>query len=258
MFYEPKNGHGLKHNPFKCLVAPRPIGWISTLDPQGRVNLSPYSFFNAVASDPPVVIFSAGGSHVDGGIKDSVANVEATAGTAARPQYSKEDMLRTRVARYKELRPFPRAFVDTVIPEYARDIMSVIGESVMEDPEMQPAISDEHCFSVGLLRLEPGQGAGLLSHTTEEVFIPLNGKFTIIWGDDGENEIELDQWDTCSVPIGIMRGFRNSDTKTVVALAIVGGHDGGRVEWHAELIARAREHGGQLDETGYLTPDSET
>ncbi len=78
MFYEPKNGHGLKHNPFKCLVAPRPIGWISSLDPEGRVNLSPYSFFNAVASDPPVVMFSAGGTHVDGGIKDTPLNVEAT------------------------------------------------------------------------------------------------------------------------------------------------------------------------------------
>ena len=61
MFYVPKDGHGLKHNPFKCLVAPRPIGWISSLDPEGRVNLAPFSFFNAVASDPPVVIFSAGG-----------------------------------------------------------------------------------------------------------------------------------------------------------------------------------------------------
>ena len=78
MFYQPKDGHGLKHNPFKCLVAPRPIGWISSMDPEGRVNLAPFSFFNAVASDPPVVIFSAGGQHLEGGIKDTPLNVEAT------------------------------------------------------------------------------------------------------------------------------------------------------------------------------------
>ncbi len=173
-----------------------------------------------------------------------------------RPAYSKEEMLRTRVARYNSLKPFPHAFLDTMIPEFARDIMSVIGQSVMEDPDMAPAIDDEHCFSVGLIRLAAGQGAGLHSHTTEEVFIPLNGKFTIIWGDDGENEIELDQWDTFSVPTGIMRGFKNTDTKEVVALAIIGGHDGGRVTWHPDLIARAKDHGAELDGTGYIKPGS--
>ena len=59
MFYEPRNGHGLPHDPFKAIVAPRPIGWISTLDAQGRANLAPYSFFNAVHSRPPMVMFTS-------------------------------------------------------------------------------------------------------------------------------------------------------------------------------------------------------
>lgn len=63
---------GLSHNPFKALVAPRPIGWISSLDAQGRANLAPYSFFNAVSDDPPIVMFSSSGW------KHTVANVEAT------------------------------------------------------------------------------------------------------------------------------------------------------------------------------------
>ena len=54
MFYEPREGHGLAHNPFKALVVPRPIGWISTVDPEGRVNLAPYSFYNAVSEFPPM------------------------------------------------------------------------------------------------------------------------------------------------------------------------------------------------------------
>jgi flavin reductase (DIM6/NTAB) family NADH-FMN oxidoreductase RutF len=62
----------LKHDPFKALVVPRPIGWIGTLDAQGRPNLAPYSFFNGVADRPPLVMFSSGGR------KDSLANVEAT------------------------------------------------------------------------------------------------------------------------------------------------------------------------------------
>ena len=63
MFYEPgKTAHNLPHDPFKACVAPRPIGWISTVDTNGRPNLAPYSFFNAVHGNPPMVMFSSGGS----------------------------------------------------------------------------------------------------------------------------------------------------------------------------------------------------
>ena len=74
MFYEPdKRDRGvLRYDPFKAIVAPRPIGWITSLDAQGRVNLAPYSFFNGVNSRPPLVMF---GSETR---KDSVANIEAT------------------------------------------------------------------------------------------------------------------------------------------------------------------------------------
>lgn len=51
----------LPHNPLKAIVAPRPIGWISAMDKAGRLNLSPYSFFNAVAGEPDMVMFSSSG-----------------------------------------------------------------------------------------------------------------------------------------------------------------------------------------------------
>lgn len=72
MFYEPRHGHGLPHDPFKAIVAPRPIGWISTLDAEGRPNLAPYSFFNGVCDRPPMVMFSSSGW------KHSAANAGAT------------------------------------------------------------------------------------------------------------------------------------------------------------------------------------
>jgi flavin reductase (DIM6/NTAB) family NADH-FMN oxidoreductase RutF len=71
-FYEPSKGHNLPHDPFKAIVAPRPIGWLSTCDGEGRVNLAPYSFFNAVCDRPPMVMFSSSGW------KDTVRNIEAT------------------------------------------------------------------------------------------------------------------------------------------------------------------------------------
>lgn len=69
MFYRPAEGHGLPHNPFNAIVAPRPIGWISTRSPAGD-NLAPYSFFNAVAYVPPQVMFASTGQ------KDSVRAIE--------------------------------------------------------------------------------------------------------------------------------------------------------------------------------------
>ncbi|MDO5529663.1 MAG: flavin reductase family protein, partial [Paracoccus sp. (in: a-proteobacteria)] len=75
MFYRPENGHGLPHNPFNAIVAPRPIGWISTRGDLGD-NLAPYSFFNAIAYSPPQVMFSSVSAKPDRkGTKDSVAQI---------------------------------------------------------------------------------------------------------------------------------------------------------------------------------------
>lgn len=79
MFYEPKDGHGLTHNPFNAIVTPRPIGWISTRGSDGSENLAPYSFFNAVAYVPPQVMFASTSAKPDrDGTKDSVANIRDT------------------------------------------------------------------------------------------------------------------------------------------------------------------------------------
>lgn len=78
MFYETRNHHGLKHDPFKSLIVPRPIGWVSTRDSNGVVNLAPYSFFNGVCSNPPTVMFASEGTHSEGHFKDSATNVGQT------------------------------------------------------------------------------------------------------------------------------------------------------------------------------------
>jgi flavin reductase (DIM6/NTAB) family NADH-FMN oxidoreductase RutF len=71
-FYEPKNGHGLKHDPFNAIIAPRPIGWVSSRDAKGHVNLAPYSFFTAFNYIPPIIGFSSTSW------KDSVQNIQDT------------------------------------------------------------------------------------------------------------------------------------------------------------------------------------
>ena len=72
MFYEPRNGHGLPHDPGKAIVSPRPIGWISTRSRAGIANLSPYSFFTMLGSRPFLVCFSSEGE------KDSMTNARDT------------------------------------------------------------------------------------------------------------------------------------------------------------------------------------
>ena len=79
MYYETeKNDHGLPYNPIKACVVPRPIGWITSVSPDGLVNAAPYSFFNMLSYSPPYVLFSGGGHAEDHKEKDSVANVRAT------------------------------------------------------------------------------------------------------------------------------------------------------------------------------------
>ncbi len=79
MFYETeKNDHGLAYNPFKSLVVPRPIGWLSTLSPEGIVNLAPYSQWMMLNFDPPYVMISAGAHADNNRLKDTVRNIEQT------------------------------------------------------------------------------------------------------------------------------------------------------------------------------------
>ena len=79
MFYQPKDGHGLPHDPFKAIVVPRPIGWISTVDSKGQANLAPYSFFNGCGDRPPMVMFAQTGAKKEGVlVKDSVTNARET------------------------------------------------------------------------------------------------------------------------------------------------------------------------------------
>ena len=72
-FYEPKNGHGLPHDPFNAIIGPRPIGWIGSLSASGVPNLAPYSFFNTFNYTPPIIGFASVASK-----KDSFNNIEET------------------------------------------------------------------------------------------------------------------------------------------------------------------------------------
>lgn len=111
MFYRPESGHGLPHNPWNAIVAPPPIGWIST---RGRLgdNLAPYSFFNATAYVPPQVMFaSTGQKRGRPGTKDTVAQIAETRITASSPTRSRwtapHEAAKDRQGLYPQHRRFP-------------------------------------------------------------------------------------------------------------------------------------------------------
>ncbi|MEK9678309.1 MAG: hypothetical protein VW169_07970 [Rhodospirillaceae bacterium] len=157
-----------------------------------------------------------------------------------------------RIARFKDLKYSKTGYLDTRIPEHERHTYNVIGRGVTEDPNLAPAITDSRDFNLTFIGADPGKGAALHDHPTVEVFIPMTGKWAIIWGDEGENEVILDQFDTISVPPGVMRGFRNEGCEHGFIMAILGGSDSGHVDWAEQVLERARQTGLTLDEDGRL------
>jgi len=165
--------------------------------------------------------------------------------------------LRARVARFKDLQSSSEAFVDTRIPEYQREIYNVIGRGVTEDTRLAPAIDDVRDFNLTFMKSDPGKGSSLHDHETIECFVPLTGRWAIVLGDDGEHEIILEQFDTFSVPPGVMRAVRNAGKEPGVILTILGGTDPGRVRWSKSINEKAKTLGLVVDDNGDLVRLSE-
>jgi uncharacterized RmlC-like cupin family protein len=157
-----------------------------------------------------------------------------------------------RVARFKTLTPHPVTFLDQALPENRRDVFNIIGRGVSEEKGAAAEITDVDGFNVQMSRAKPGQGNGLHAHETVETFMPLNGRWAIRWGDQGEHEIVLEQFDLISVPPGIMRSFRNVGTEEAYLFTILGGTDPGRLTWSPDLIRAAKQRGWELDAEGEL------
>jgi uncharacterized RmlC-like cupin family protein len=165
-------------------------------------------------------------------------------------QISVEEM-KQRVALFSNLKPSARPLVDAVLPQYHREIYQVIGGGVIEDPAMKAPIPADG-FHLSIVKAGPGKGTGLHNHKTVEVFMPLTGRWSVIWGDEGESELQIGQYDTISIPPGVLRGFRNDSDHEALLLALVGGQDPGKVAWIPTVLDAVKEKGFGLDEKGQI------
>jgi len=172
------------------------------------------------------------------------------------------EMERNHVARLEAMQGSDLAFLDQRIPGYQREIINIIGMGVVEnmkDPRLAPKIkAGAHGFAVTYVRNTPkGRGAALHRHPTEEVFIAVKGPWEVFWLEgDSERVVTLQPGDIVNVPIGIYRGFRNaSDDPEATLIAVVGGPDPGKVDWHPSVIDAARKTGLAVDDDGNLVVD---
>ena len=175
------------------------------------------------------------------------------------PSVSAADMERDNVARLAAMHGSDLAFLDQRIPGYQREIINIIGMGVVEnmkDPRLAPKIkAGANGFAVTYARNTPkGHGAALHRHPTEEVFIAVKGPWEVFWLEgDSERVVTLQPGDIVNVPIGIYRGFRNgSDDPEATLIALVGGPDPGKVDWHPSVIDLARHTGLAVDDDGNL------
>jgi mannose-6-phosphate isomerase-like protein (cupin superfamily) len=171
------------------------------------------------------------------------------------PRISRETMERESVARVRSLKGSDLAFLDQRIPAYAREIIDMVGMGVTENAALKPNVKvGARGFSITYVRAPIGKGAALHRHATEEVFIPVKGRWQVFWleGED-ERTLDLDEGDVCNVPIGIYRGFRNlAGGADALLMAIISGPDAGKVDWHPSVVAEARKTGLSVDDDGNL------
>jgi quercetin dioxygenase-like cupin family protein len=170
------------------------------------------------------------------------------------PRISRDAMEREYVAR-ASAKGSNLAFLDQRLPAYEREIINMVGMGVTENAALRPHVkAGAEGFSITYVRAPKGKGAALHRHATEEVFLPINGRWQVFWLEgDEERTLDLDEGDLCNVPIGIFRGFRNvSDDPDALLIAIVGGPDAGKVDWHPSVVTEARKTGLSVDDDGNL------
>ena len=148
---------------------------------------------------------------------------------------SREEMLGN-IFRFGEMPQTDRAFMDAVIPGHNRILMGALGHGAA-DENLRPQVEKAENYHIDFIKADPGNGAALHSHDSEETFICLTGKWRVSWGNNGEDHVELDYLDGICCPPGVMRSFENISDKPALMMAIIGGKEPGHVIW-AESIRK--------------------
>lgn len=169
-------------------------------------------------------------------------------------RYSVDEM-RARVVSREERAWSKDALLDSCLPGHASAIAPVIGYGISQDRDQAPKITNPHGFSIEWLRLAPGQSVSRFRIPNKQVLMSYAGSVAVGLNAPGDVvEMQLDPWDTASVPAGAWRTIRNvSDVEAELVLITAG--DGRKVpEWAPEVLQAVREAGRALDKSGFIAP----
>ena len=143
--------------------------------------------------------------------------------------------MESRVWRFGELDPSPRAFLDCTLPGHVRTLYSALGAGADDEQLEGTAVEQAVNYHIDFVKAPPGNGAALHSHGSEETFVALTGRWEIYWGDDGGASVVLKPFDGIVVPDGVLRGFRNVAETEALLLTILGAHNAGHCIWADSL-----------------------
>lgn len=143
--YNPAKGHGLKHDPFNAMIAPRPIGWMSSMGAKGNLNLAPYSFFNAFNYKPPILGFSSNGW------KDTVRNIKETG----------EFVWNLSTMPLAEAMNISSADMPPEVSEFDKAGLTPVPSSVVKVPRVGEARAAMELKLIRIIQLETKEGAPL-------------------------------------------------------------------------------------------------
>lgn len=161
------------------------------------------------------------------------------------------------IARFASLRGSDLAYLDSRVPGLQRKKFNVIGMGVTENeanPDLAPNVAvSSGRFNIGMLECEHGNGTQAHAHETEEVFIPLVGKWRVYWLDDGvERSSLLNEFDVASMPVGCYRWFRYEGEGKGRLMTIIG-EPAGRVGYMPGMVEAAARTGIKLNPDGSIT-----
>ena len=143
--------------------------------------------------------------------------------------------MESRIWRFSELTPSPRAFLDCTLPGHVRTLFSALGKGADDEQLEGTAVEQAENYHVDFVKAAPGNGAALHSHGSEETFVALTGRWQLSWGDSGEEFAVLEPFDGIVVPGGVLRGFTNVAESEALLMTILGAHNTGHCVWSEGL-----------------------
>lgn len=165
------------------------------------------------------------------------------------PQRASVEEVHRNVVRFKQVTPNWEAYPEAILPAHQRAIYRYVGTAGGVDERIPPTVTTGD-VSFALAYADPGRGAPLHDHTSQEIFLPLTGSWRIYFGEEGKEDVILEPWDAVLVPRGMQRGFANAGREPGYLMAIIARGDEPFPDYSKSVLEAVEKAKQQLAATG--------